>query len=222
MFSRNDNGLSSRLTALLAAGAIASAFTLSSASAAHADDLERTSDDVVAAIEGQPWPQYTNGDDNVDIQAAQMLLAYHGFDSGEFSPAFGDELEEQVLAFQSVPANDLVETGELDEETWLLLRERTFGEFGPGSSGIVVEMIQVLLNAKFDSGLDVDGLYGEATEAAVEEAQDFFGIGVDGIFGPLTFRAVVHLQPDDGANGDDEEAADTGAPAEGQDDLRLY
>lgn len=202
MFANHDKHTCPRLVALLAAGAIATTFTVGSATAAHADDLDRTSDEVVALIESQEWPNYANGDpDHVDIEAAQMLLVFHGYDSGPQSPVFDDALEEQVRAFQSEPDNDLVETGLLDDETWLLLRERTFEEhYGPGNEGIVVRMIQTVLNEKLDAGLDVDGLYGEATQNAVCGAQVIFEIGEDGLFGHLTFRALIHY---DHENNDD-------------------
>lgn len=194
MLSHFNGGAVRRLVALVAATAIAATATVATASTASADDLKRTSDRVVAQIEAQPWPVYARGDKNIDILAARMVLSYHGYDSGPHSNFFNRELRSAVHKYQAVPANNLPETGELDEETWLLLRERTFGEFGPGDEGIIVRMIQTVTNEKFDAGLSTDGLYGPATRQAVHDAQGLFGIGQDGIFGPLTFRALIHYE----------------------------
>lgn len=40
-------------------------------------------------------------------------------------------------------------------------------------------------------GLQIDGIFGPRTEAAVRGFQQALGIGVDGIVGPLTWRGLV-------------------------------
>ncbi|MEE2038494.1 peptidoglycan-binding domain-containing protein [Nocardiopsis sp. CT-R113] len=196
MFPHFFGGFGRRIASLIAASAIAATTVVATAPTASADDLDRTSNQVVAQIEAEPWPHYERGDRSVDIQAARKLLAYHGYRSDSTTSWFFNlSLQQTILRYQAANPNHLAETGELDDETWLLLRERTFGEFGPNSRGLVVEMIQSELNAKFDAGLTVDGRYGTRTTNAVRAAQRDFGIGVDGIVGRLTFRALITYQP---------------------------
>ncbi len=184
--------ITARAAALLTTGLLAFATALLGASPASADDLGATSEDTVAEIEAAAWPEYETGDTDVDVLVAKLLITEQGFDPGAEDADFDGEFRAAVLNYQN--ANDLADTGALDAETWLLLREQTFGEYGPGDSGNVVRAVQHALNAKFQAHIGVDGAYGPVTEAAVREAQEFFGIGADGIVGPLTFRALVTYQ----------------------------
>ena len=59
-----------------------------------------------------------------------------------------------------------------------------------GSRGDMVEELQALLNAKCGAGLEVDGIYGAATEAAVRAFQNGHGLTADGICGPKTWKAL--------------------------------
>ncbi|MFL1377309.1 MULTISPECIES: peptidoglycan-binding domain-containing protein [unclassified Nocardiopsis] len=184
--------ITARVTGLLLAGLLAMAATLMSAPAASADDLNATSDDTLAEIEAMPWPEYGMGDTSVDILAAKLLIIEQGFDPGPENAEFDGRFQAAVLNYQA--ANDLEDTGTLNAETWLLLREQTFGEYGPGDTGNVVRAIQHLLNAKFYAHITVDGHYGPYTEGGVRHAQEHFGIGVDGITGMYTFRALITYQ----------------------------
>lgn len=181
-----------RLLALLTTGALVLMGTVTLSSSASAEDLEATSDDVIETIEAQPWPEYGLGDQHPDIAAAQHLLVHLGYDPhlDEDAPSeFDGETEASVRAFQGTHGLD--EDGRLSGETWEALRQQTFGEFGTGSSGQVVEAVQFLLNAKFHAHLTVDGQYGPTTEGAVTESQDHFDIASDGIAGEVTWRALV-------------------------------
>ena len=184
--------ITARVTGLLAAGLLALATALTGASAASADDLSTTSDDTLAEIEAAAWPEYGTGDVDVDILAAKLLIIGQGFDPGPENAEFDGRFRAAVLNYQL--ANDLEDTGTLNAETWLLLREQTFGEYGPGSEGDVVRAVQHLINAKFQAHIGVDGIYGPVTEDAVRWVQDHFGIGVDGITGKYTFRALITYQ----------------------------
>lgn len=61
-----------------------------------------------------------------------------------------------------------------------------------GSAGAEIERLQKLLNAKFPlySKLVVDGEFGPATKAVIEEFQRRSGLEVDGVVGPATRGAL--------------------------------
>lgn len=54
----------------------------------------------------------------------------------------------------------------------------------------VTKWLQGSLNALYDAGLEVDGLYGPKTRAAVEAVQEKLGLKVDGWAGTLTQAAI--------------------------------
>jgi lysozyme family protein len=59
----------------------------------------------------------------------------------------------------------------------------------------VVKRIQKLLNRKIKAGLEVDGIFGPATKAAVEKFQSLHGLKRDGIVGPKTWKALLARPP---------------------------
>lgn len=65
-----------------------------------------------------------------------------------------------------------------------------------GNSGDEVADLQALLNAKYGADLDIDGVFGAKTEAAVKAFQQAHGLTADGIVGSKT-RAVIGLVADD-------------------------
>lgn len=54
-----------------------------------------------------------------------------------------------------------------------------------------VKALQVLLNLRLSTSLEVDGFFGENTEAACISAQKMYGLDVDGICGQLTWSALI-------------------------------
>lgn len=58
-----------------------------------------------------------------------------------------------------------------------------------GDSGAAVTELQQLLNAK-GINIAVDGIFGDATSAAVVKFQKQSGIATDGIVGPQTWQAL--------------------------------
>ena len=68
--------------------------------------------------------------------------------------------------------------------------EKNIPTLRKGSSGDLVEELQVILNAKYGADLDVDGKFGAKTEAAVKAFQKSKGLTVDGICGPKTWAAL--------------------------------
>lgn len=59
----------------------------------------------------------------------------------------------------------------------------------------VVKRIQKILNRKIKAGLEVDGVFGPATKAAVEKFQSLHGLKQDGIVGPKTWKALLARPP---------------------------
>lgn len=71
-----------------------------------------------------------------------------------------------------------------------------------GSNCDEVEELQVLLNAKYDANLEIDGSFGAKTEAAVKAFQRAKGLTADGIVGPKTRAALgLAFSQDTNANG---------------------
>ncbi|MFF2950317.1 peptidoglycan-binding protein [Kitasatospora sp. NPDC057965] len=62
----------------------------------------------------------------------------------------------------------------------------TAGEIAYGDRGTGVKCVQLAVNASLHSGLQVDGIWGDRTEAAVRRYQQANGLDVDGIVGIQT------------------------------------
>lgn len=60
-----------------------------------------------------------------------------------------------------------------------------------GNTGGYISSIQAILNAKQNTGLLVDGWFGDLTEAAVKKWQKTFGLTVDGWVGALTWYSLI-------------------------------
>lgn len=86
--------------------------------------------------------------------------------------------------------------------TWILL---------PGMRGDNVRDLQRALNAR-GSRLDVDGIYGTLTKAAVMDYQDRHGLMVDGIAGPVTL-GKLYGEAQQGAEVDSGDAPMASEPA---------
>jgi lysozyme family protein len=66
---------------------------------------------------------------------------------------------------------------------------------GKNNSRRVVKRIQKLLNKKIKAGLEIDGVFGPATKAAVEKFQSLHGLKPDGIVGPKTWKLLLAPSP---------------------------
>ncbi|OLT37706.1 hypothetical protein BJF79_05700 [Actinomadura sp. CNU-125] len=84
----------------------------------------------------------------------------------------------------------LEQTDPITTEMWEEMR-RNVGEVGQGNGNVAfVKGIQHTMNVLQHANIDVDGIYGARTEAAVRDFQQRKGIDADGIFGWYTFRAA--------------------------------
>jgi hypothetical protein len=200
-----------RTAAGLAGVGLLATVGIAGASMASADGPEDPPEQLAAEIMALDWPHYSEGDGpEHQIYAAKLLLRDQGhyeFPDDDALQEFGPDLTEAVVEFQD--AHDLPDSGDLDTEVWGTLRHLYFpplGDgrydwYGPGDSGDIVTAIQYLLVMEYDKDLGdagIDGRYGPATAAAVEEFQSETCtadgeecLDEDGLVGVYTWRALV-------------------------------
>jgi peptidoglycan hydrolase-like protein with peptidoglycan-binding domain len=135
----------------------------------------------------QPWPVVRRGARDHPVRTLQDLLRAHGKDVA-VDGAFGAATEAGVRQFQT--SRGLSVDGVVGPHTWsaLIVIVRR------GSSGEAVRGVQE--EFRFRAGdpahaLQVDGIFGPRTDAAVRGFQEALGIVVDGVVGPITWRALV-------------------------------
>ncbi|MCA1672141.1 MAG: peptidoglycan-binding protein [Actinobacteria bacterium] len=130
------------------------------------------------------FPILQHGDRNAAVRVMQYLLEDRGI-TVTIDGIFGPNTETAVKGFQA--DNDLQQDGIVGKLTWSRLI-RTLQE---GSNGAAVKAVQVILS-RIVSPLDVDGIFGPNTEAAVKGFQADNGLQQDGIIGPQTWRALTN------------------------------
>ncbi len=113
----------------------------------------------------------------------QEELADLGYYEGPHDGVFDEETEAALKGLQA--DEGLEESGVLDQPTRAVL-----GALAGKSDALSVKAVQTALTELgLYSGL-IDGDYGPATEAAIEEVQREAGLDVDGAFGPETAAAL--------------------------------
>jgi peptidoglycan hydrolase-like protein with peptidoglycan-binding domain len=137
----------------------------------------------------QPWPLVRQGSQNHPVQTLQYLLGARGHPvtvDGDFGP----KTDAAVRAFQH--AAHLAVDGVVGPNTWsALIVQVSQGSTGDAVRGVQEEFQFRNLSGDPSKGLQVDGIFGPKTNAAVRGFQQALGITVDGIVGPLTWRALV-------------------------------
>lgn len=149
------------------------------------------------------WPLERQGSPSPTIDAVepiktvQHLLRHHGHDI-VVDGIFGPITAAAVRSFQQ--SRGLLVDGIVGNQTWPAL----IVEVSSGREGEAVRAVQSQLNARDLSGdpsrlLQVDGIFGPKTDAAVrsfQAASGQFGLEPplveDGIVGPLTWNALVN------------------------------
>jgi len=137
----------------------------------------------------QPWPLVQQGSHDHPVQTLQYLLRARGHPV-TVDGIFGPVTDAAVRAFQQ--AGQLSVDGVVGPLTWgALIVQVSQGSTGDAVRGVQEEFQFRNLSGDPSLGLQVDGIFGPKTNAAVRGFQQALGIGVDGIVGPLTWRALI-------------------------------
>jgi peptidoglycan hydrolase-like protein with peptidoglycan-binding domain len=141
-----------------------------------------------------PFPLVRQGDQNHPVKTLQYLLRARGH-SVAVDGIFGPLTEAAVRAFQQ--QKGLAVDGIVGPNTWsALIITVKRGSQGDAVRGVQEEFQFRNLSGDPGTGLQVDGIFGPKTDAAVrgfQQAlhQDIPSVTVDGIVGPVTWRALV-------------------------------
>ena len=141
-----------------------------------------------------PWPLVKKGHTDHPVQTLQHLLRARGH-ALTVDGDFGPKTDAAVRAFQD--DEGLAVDGIVGPNTWTAL----IIQVKRGSTGDAVRGVQEEFQFRNQSGdpnigLQIDGIFGPKTEAAVRGFQealaaDIPSVAVDGIVGPITWRALV-------------------------------
>jgi peptidoglycan hydrolase-like protein with peptidoglycan-binding domain len=141
-----------------------------------------------------PWPLVRRGDQQHPVQTLQYLLRARGH-TVTVDGIFGPNTESAVRAFQQ--EKNLSVDGIVGPNTWsALIIQVKQGSQGDAVRGVQEEFQFRNLSGDPGKGLQVDGIFGPKTDAAVRGFQqalhaDIPSVAVDGIVGPITWRALV-------------------------------
>jgi peptidoglycan hydrolase-like protein with peptidoglycan-binding domain len=141
-----------------------------------------------------PWPLVRRGDQQHPVQTLQYLLRARGH-TVTADGIFGPNTESAVRAFQQ--EKNLSVDGIVGPNTWsALIIHVKQGSQGDAVRGVQEEFQFRNLSGDPSQGLQVDGIFGPKTDAAVRGFQqalhaDIPSVAVDGIVGPITWRALV-------------------------------
>ena len=136
-----------------------------------------------------PWPLVKQGDQQHPVQTLQYLLRARGHPVA-VDGIFGPNTDSAVRAFQQ--QKNLSVDGVVGPNTWsALIVQVKQGSQGDAVRGVQEEFQFRNLSGDPSEGLQVDGIFGSKTDAAVRDFQKALQITVDGIVGPVTWRALV-------------------------------
>jgi peptidoglycan hydrolase-like protein with peptidoglycan-binding domain len=138
----------------------------------------------------QPWPLVSEGAEGHPVRTVQQLLRAHGKATVVVDGIFGPKTAAAVREVQQ--SEHLTVDGIVGPQTWpRLVVQVARGSTGDAVRGVQEEFQFRNLSGDPSKGLQVDGVFGPKTEAAVRGFQQAVGLAVDGIVGPLTWRALV-------------------------------
>ena len=140
------------------------------------------------------WPVVKNGSNGHPVKTLQYLLRARG-QSVVVDGVFGPQTEAAVKAFQT--SHGLAPDGIVGPMTWAAV----VVQVKKGSQGDAVRGVQEEFQFRNQSGdptigVQVDGIFGPKTDAAVRGFQqalslDIPSVAVDGVVGPVTWQALV-------------------------------
>jgi peptidoglycan hydrolase-like protein with peptidoglycan-binding domain len=141
------------------------------------------------AVNVLPFPLVERGDRNHPVKTLQYLLRERG-QHVAVDGIFGPMTEAAVRTFQQL--RHLVVDGIVGPQTWgaLILTVRK-GDEGDAVRGVQEEFQFRNLSGDPANGLQVDGIFGPKTDAAVRGFQHALSLTVDGIVGPQTWQALI-------------------------------
>jgi len=141
-----------------------------------------------------PWPLVRQGDQQHPVRTLQYLLRARGRNLA-VDGIFGSGTDAAVRAFQQ--QKGLAADGIVGPVTWaaLIITVRQ-GSQGDAVRGVQEEFQFRNLSGDPSKGVQVDGIFGPETDAAVRDFQqalhlDIPSVAVDGIVGPVTWQALV-------------------------------
>jgi len=141
-----------------------------------------------------PWPLIRQGDKEHPVQSLQYLLRARGHGVA-VDGIFGPDTDAAVRAFQR--QRGLAVDGIVGPNTWgaLVITVRQ-GSTGDAVCAVQEEFQYRNLSGDPSQGLQIDGIFGPRTDAAVrgfQQAvkQDVPSVAVDGIVGPVTWQALI-------------------------------
>jgi len=163
----------------------------------------------------RPSGTLRRGSSGETVRLAQYFLRVIALYDDEIPPitidgSYGPATENAVRAFQKMQG--LTVDGIIGPATWNALYERFLGitqttglavtypgtPLRSGSRGDNVRVVQEYLNTLARAyplpRVTVDGIYGPATENAVQAFQRLFGLTADGIVGPRTWERLVGIR----------------------------
>ena len=136
-----------------------------------------------------PWPLTTEGDSEHPVQTLQHLLRARG-QRVTVDGIFGPRTTAAVRAFQH--SKGLAVDGDVGPLTWAaIIVQVKRGDTGDAVRGVQEEFQFRNLSGDPTQGVQIDGIFGPATDGAVRGFQRALGLAVDGIVGPLTWRALI-------------------------------
>jgi peptidoglycan hydrolase-like protein with peptidoglycan-binding domain len=143
----------------------------------------------IGKLAPEPWPLVRQGSRGHPVQTLQYLLGAHGHPV-TVDGIFGPDTDAAVRAFQQ--AGHLTVDGLVGPETWsALIVQASLGSTGDAVRAVQEEFQFRDLSGDLGTGLQVDGIFGPKTDAAVRGFQQALGLAVDGIVGPQTWLALV-------------------------------